>query len=248
MFSKFVIWALSPLGTSFCLVGISLFLAWRRRRRISVAMGTLALVWLWVWSMPALSHWLRDTLEGQFPPLAMKDVPQAKALVVLGGGVLPPSGRSTDSNLQASADRIWYAARLYHAGKAPLLLLSGGSDAQRDAYSEARAMAILLQDLGVPPQALVLEEASRNTLQNATFSATALKARGINGILLVTSALHMPRAISLFAAQGLQAIPAPTDFDTVLVVSGPLVWMPDAGALEGSGQAMKEWVGKWVGR
>ena len=248
MLSKLVTCLLSPLGSSLCLLGLALFLAWRRRSRLGVACGALAIVWLWAWSMPVLSLWLRGTLEDQFAQPPLSRVPQAQAMVVLGGGVSPPSGKATDINLGAAADRVWYVARLFHAGKAPLLLLSGGSDPQRHAFSEARAMAIFLQDLGVPEQALVLEEASRNTLENAAFTAKLLNERGIRHVLLVTSALHMPRALALFSAQGLQVEPAPTDFEADNPPPGALAWLPDAEALDGSGRAMKEWVGKWVGR
>ena len=230
------------------MLGLALFLAWRRRSRLAAACGALAVVWLWAWSMPVLSLWLRGTLEDQFAQRPLSRVPQAQALVLLGGGVSPPSGRARDINLGAAADRVWYAARLFHAGKAPLLLLSGGSDPQRHAFSEARAMAVFLQDLGVPAQALVLEEDSRNTLENAAFSAKLLNERGIRHVLLVTSALHMPRALALFSAQGLQVEPAPTDFEADSLPPGGLAWLPDAEALDGSGRAMKEWVGKWVGR
>ena len=248
MLSKLVTCLLSPLGSSLCLLVLALFLAWRRRSRLGLACGALAMVWLWAWSIPVLSLWLRGTLEDQFAQPPLSRVPQAQAMVVLGGGVSPPSGKATDINLGAAADRVWYAARLFHAGKAPLLLLSGGSDPQRHAFSEARAMAIFLQDLGVPEQALVLEEASRNTLENAVFTAQLLNERGIRHVLLVTSALHMPRALALFAAQGLQVEPAVTDFESHSPPPGALAWLPDAEALDGSGRAMKEWVGKWVGR
>ena len=248
MLAKLVTCLLSPLGSSLCLLVLALFLAWRRRSRLSMACGALAMVWLWAWSIPVLSLWLRGTLEDQFAQPPLSRVPQTQAMVVLGGGVSPPSGKATDINLGAAADRVWYAARLFHAGKAPLLLLSGGSDPQRHAFSEARAMAIFLQDLGVPEQALVLEEASRNTLENAAFTAKLLNERGIRHVLLVTSALHMPRALALFSAQGLQVEPAPTDFEADNPPPGALAWLPDAEALDGSGRAMKEWVGKWVGR
>ena len=67
--------------------------------------------------------------------------------------------------------------------------------------------------------------------------------------MLVTSALHMPRALALFKAQGLQVTPAPTDFEAgEETPSGLLAWLPDAGALNGSALAMKELVGRWVGR
>ena len=64
----------------------------------------------------------------------------------------------------------------------------------------------------------------------------------------MTSALHMPRALALFAAQGLQVVPTPTDFEgSQLPPPGIQAWLPDALALDGSGRAMKELVGKWVG-
>jgi uncharacterized SAM-binding protein YcdF (DUF218 family) len=198
--------------------------------------------------MPVFSLWLRSSIEGKFAQLSLSAVPQAQAMVVLGGAVAPPSGKFNQIDLGSATDRVWYAARLFHAGKAPLLVLSGGSDPQRDAYSEARAMAILLQDLGVPPQAMVLEENSRSTRENAAFSAALLNARGIHQILLVTSALHMPRALTLFTKQGLQVSPAPTDFEARFAPPCVLAWLPDALALDGSGRAIKELVGIWVER
>ena len=248
MVSKFGTWLLSPLGTAFCLIGLALLLAWCQRLRSSKVLGALALVWLLLWSMPVMSHWLASQIEDQFPQVPIASVPHAQAIVVLGGTVTPPSGTSTEINL-GRAGRVWYAARLFHAGKAPLVLLSGGGDLERQAFSEARAMAVFLQDLGVPAQAIMLEKASRNTRQNAVFSAALLKARGIQHILLVTSALHMPRALALFTAQGLQVTPAPTDFEAGHEsLSGLLTWLPDASALVGSALAMKELVGLWVGR
>jgi uncharacterized SAM-binding protein YcdF (DUF218 family) len=199
--------------------------------------------------MPVMSHWLTNQIENQFPQVPIASVAPAQAMVVLGGAVSPPMIGHTEIDLKSAADRVWYAARLFHAGKAPLVLLSGGGDLERQAFSEARAMAAFLQDLGVPAQAIVMEETSRNTRQNAAFSAALLKARGIEHILLVTSALHMPRALALFNAQGLQVTPAPTDFEASQEPPpGLLAWLPDAGALNGSALAMKELVGLWVER
>ena len=199
--------------------------------------------------MPVTSHWLSSQLEDQFPQVPIAAVPHAQAMVVLGGAVTPPMIGGTEVDLKAAADRVWYASRLFHADKAPLVLLSGGGDLERQAFSEARAMAVFMQDLGVPAQAIVLEETSRSTRENAAFSASLLKARGIDHILLVTSALHMPRALPLFKAQGLQVTPAPTDFEcNQAPPPGLLAWLPDAGALNGSALAMKEIVGLWVGR
>ncbi len=77
-------------------------------------------------------------------------------------------------DMGSAADRVWLAARLYKAGKAPLVLVSGGGDRAVYATSEAQAMRELLLDMGVPDAALVLEEDSRNTRENAVFSARVL--------------------------------------------------------------------------
>lgn len=241
--SEFVIWLLNPLGTGFCLASLALLLAWRRRLLGSKVFGTLTLVWLWLFSMPVTGYWLGNHIENQFSQVPISDVPFAQAIVVLGGAVTPLSGKSTQIRLGRSG-RVWYAARLFHAGKAPLVLLSGGSNLEGQTISEARVMTALLQDLGVPAQAITMEETSRNTPQNAAVSAGLLKARGIEHILLVTSALHMPRALQLFKAQGLQVIPAPTEFEAGQEFpSGLLAWLPDAGALNRSTLVMKELVG-----
>lgn len=248
LLSKFVIFLLSPLGTALSLALLAFALGSLQHRRPAQGLAACALVWLWLWSTPVCSLWLRSWIEDAQLQQPITAIPQAQAIVVLGGGVSPPSGSSTEIDLQAAADRVWYAARLFHAGKAPVLLLSGGSDRERHAYSEAQAMAVFLQDLGVPRHAMWLEESSRTTRENASLSAPLLTARGIQNVLLVTSALHMPRAMALFAAEGLQVHAAPTDFEAKRAPPpGLQAWFPDAVALDGSGRAIKELVGKWVG-
>lgn len=107
-------------------------------------------------------------------------------------------------------------------------------------------MRQFMRDLRVPGQALVLESRSRNTSQNAEYSAEILTEQGVNRILLVTFAYHMPRAKALFEAQGLEVILVATDHE---VLSRPL-WrslLPETSALDGSSRVIKEIVGRLVG-
>jgi uncharacterized SAM-binding protein YcdF (DUF218 family) len=83
---------------------------------------------LWFWSLPSASDWVRGYLGDLHPLAALQDVSQAEAIVVLGGGVSPASIGGLYPNLESAADRVWYAARLFHAAKATLVLLTGGSD------------------------------------------------------------------------------------------------------------------------
>jgi len=68
--------------------------------------------------------------------------------VVLGGGVSPASHGDLYPNLESGADWVWHAARLFHASKAPLGLLTSCSDPEHSATSEAEAMRRFMVDLG----------------------------------------------------------------------------------------------------
>ena len=95
---------------------------------------------------------------------------------------------------------------------------------------------------------MLTEEVSRNTRENAQFTKRVLDERGFKKVLVVTSALHMPRAMKIFQSICPKVVPAPTDFE--VEAERPLTlldWLPDAGALEGSSRAFKEIVGSLVG-
>ncbi len=103
--------------------------------------------------------------------------------MVLGGAMepaIPP--RFPYPNLGAAADRVWEAARLYHAGKAPLIIASGGRLPWLGQKTpEAVAMRQFLEALGVPADAVVLESHSRTTHQNAVDTAESCASAGCTG-------------------------------------------------------------------
>lgn len=138
----FVADLVSPLGTALllALLAAMVTLACRERARWRKAArwaAGLAVAWLWIWSTPVASHALRAWLEAQAGPAVVHGVVAAPVIVVLGGGI-----RGSDAperpypDLTQAADRVWHAARLYRAGKAPWVLLSGGAARPADA-SEA---------------------------------------------------------------------------------------------------------------
>jgi uncharacterized SAM-binding protein YcdF (DUF218 family) len=88
-----------------------------------------------------------------------------------------------------------------------------------------------------------VEDQSKDTAENATFSASILKKRGIQRIAIVSQAWHLPRAIKLFEQQGLTVYPAPTGYtheDNEPVIR----WLPKASALDKSAIALKEYLGR----
>ena len=237
---------ISPLGSALVVGLFGLILGFLGRRRSALLCHILAIGWLWFWSLPIVSLWLAKHIEAPFPPQHPAQVAQAEAIVVLGGGVTPANHHRLQPDLNQAADRVWYGAQLFHAKKAPLLVLSGGYNPALYQHSAAAAMQQFALDLGVPAQAMLLEEQSRNTQQNAEFTARLLQQRGISTILLVTSAQHMQRALQHFQHTNLQVIPAATDYQ-LSYKSGWRRWIPAAEDLDKNARLLKEYVGQWLG-
>ena len=211
--------------------------------------GVLLLV---VPGCPAVEERLTRSLEEQYPDAGAESYPAAQAIVVLGGTIHIPSGTHHSSGIIGPSDRLLKALRLYHAGKAPLVIVSGGnnplSEEARE-QPEAQTMRSLLEEWGIPEAAIQVESGSINTRENAVFSHRLLAERGIVRIILVTSAFHMPRAAATFRKVGFEVTAAPADFQTGWNGSTSIFdWIPDASALVGSSKAIHEWLGLWVYR
>lgn len=189
---------------------VALFALWLGRRRLAGASLALGLGWLYFCASPLTADYLMEVLERDYPPRAAASLPRAPAMVVLGGSTRGDASVEQGADLNGQADRLVFAADLYRQGKAPLVLVSGGSAGHQ--RPEAREMADILAVMGIPGRAMVLEELSRNTYENAYYGAQLLQQRGIERVLLVTSAFHMERARRAFAAQGIEVIPAATDY------------------------------------
>ena len=232
---------LSPL---FLLTALAVIAIWVRRRRL----GILALVSLWLLSLPIVADSLWRVVEQQALRPAVSKVPQAQAVVVLGGmtwDIRGEEGFETEWN--ENADRFWAGLELFKAGKAPRLFLMAGrlpwEKSQRTEGQWLREKAI---EFGVPAQKIWLSPEVQNTQQEAQAVAKELPG---GSILLVTSAFHMPRARALFEAQGLTVSPFPVDFRVVENDTTILDFLPSAGALETTTGAIRELLGRayyWI--
>ena len=240
---------ISPLGGSLALALLAGVLGLARWRWSALVLGAVAWTWLAVWSLPVTANWIQAQVSRDHPPVftdeAIARVPKAGAIVLLGGGVNPPTRERPWPDLGEASDRVWQAARLWHAGRAPLIVASGGHDPVAHTQSEAEAMRTLLIAFGVPEPSIVLETLSRNTRQNASESAALLAGRGIRRILLVTSASHMARSATHFRAAGLEVIPVSSDYESI-DFADLRRFIPKADALALSARALKEWVGQIV--
>jgi uncharacterized SAM-binding protein YcdF (DUF218 family) len=238
-----------------CLLLLLVIRFLRRKPRSALGAASAALVLLLVASTPLASQLLVGSIEARSMP--QSSLPAADAIVVLGGGARPAEPPQPVVELDgATANRLLYAAKLYRDGKAPIVILSGGQLPWRKALPPVSAeMAEVIEIMGVPSVAVVQESESGNTYQNAILTKAILEQHNLHRILLVTSALHMPRALALFRYQGVQAISAPTDFVSQSTTWGTAGWqdmiialIPSAEALELTTQGLRELLGLTVYR
>ena len=238
-----------PLGSAAALGALACVAFALGRTRTAAGLLAFMLVWLWTWSTPLVGQAVIGTLSNRYPPQRAEAYPPADAIVVLGGGIRPISGDLVYPDLGPAADRVLHAARLYQAGKAPLIILSAGNVwGDPDLQSEAEATRMLLGALGVPRDAVAVEGSSRNTRQNAILTAELAGGRGIRRILLVTSAWHMPRALATFRRTELDIVPAATDHARPGAMPWILRILPQTSALALSTCALKEYLGLLVYR
>jgi len=192
------------------------------------------------------------SLEWRYLP--SKDIPTGEAIVVLGGGTYSADYPRPTVEVNGAGDRIFYTLWLYQHEAADHILLSSGNIDWLNADNQpAEDMATLLEMMGVPAEALWLEKKSLNTYQNALYSQPILESRNIKRIILVTSAIHMPRSVRLFEKQGFEVIPAPTDFTVTQSNWEQLIHprletllvnlIPSADNLLLTSKAMKEYLG-----
>ena len=208
--SKFLPMLVYPLGLAFLVL---IFAYFRNERGKEVGGWLFAIVALiWLASNGWTSAVLARSLEWQYLP---QEIPQtAPVMVVLGGGTEPAHSPRVHVEVNGAGDRMITAALLYHSGAAERILVSGGGINWMDGrdVSIASEMETLLVLMGVPAEAIIHQDLSANTYEDALFSAEILAEMGVDEILLVTSAMHMPRSVAVFEAQGLTVYPAPTDF------------------------------------
>ena len=234
-----------PLTITLGLLALALVLLLMRRRFIGIGLVLLALVWSWALATPAVSDALRGSLERHFPPTSIDQIPTADAIVVLGGGVQPRAGQRLGPNLGSAADRLWFGARLYDAGKAPLVIVTGSRPYVDGGPSAADAAAEILRSLGVPADDIIAPGRSIRTYTDALIVDEIAEQRGFGRLLLVTSALHMPRARATFKAVGVPVYPAPTDYEVAGVArTGEYRWLPTTDAFWHSSHAFHEYVGR----
>lgn len=124
---------------------------------------------------------------------AVKDNPTT--LMVLGAGVYPD-----DTPSSALQERLNMAGDLYRDGKVDKILVSGARDT--GTYDEARAMKAELVDFGIPPEAILEDNMGLRTFESCKRAKSEFK---LDSLLVVSQGFHLPRALYLCRAVGIEA-------------------------------------------
>lgn len=233
-----------PLGFGLLVLAAVLFsLYWRRSRIAATLVAGLFVVLYW-FSIEPVSHGMIQSLERRYLPVN-PDTVAAAAIVVLGGAGRPKKHPRFTSEFNEAGERIFQGIRLYRAGAAPRVVVSGGGiDFILKGQVEAEDLRDWMVEFGVPDSALLLEKRAQNTYDNARLTRELMEKRGLPlDIVLVTSAAHMPRSAAVYRKAGFAVIPSPVDY---LAVDKPLSWyafLPRVENLQLSSQAIKERIG-----
>ena len=238
-----IFWAVAAPGNL-----LLLLLAWgvlrlngRRRRRGFRLIAVATVAFLIIAALP-VGQWLAAPLERRFP---VPELPsRVDGIIVLGGaveaGVTLAHGQVA---LNEAAERLVEALPLARRYPQAKLLVTGGDASllpRADEESEAEIMRDLLVQQGIEPARILVEGRSRNTIENAEFSRDLARPQAEEVWLLVTSAMHMPRAVGCFRHAGWQVVPYPVDYRTA---SGTRPYFLLSEHLPLVDMAAKEWVG-----
>lgn len=201
---------LNPFFISFILLTLSIFWLWRHGDgRVARSGLLLSLLGFFLFSTGWLPHGMTHMLEGQYP-IVMNADPTIRWIVVLGGGHYKDYREVPDNDelSSVSLERLVEGVRLYRQIPHAKLLLSGGIGNVGGTTAEAQQLATVASWFNIPRSAMVLETSSYNTVDEAVAIKEIIHDAPF---YLVTSAIHMPRAMALCQSQGLNPIAAPTD-------------------------------------
>jgi uncharacterized SAM-binding protein YcdF (DUF218 family) len=206
-----------------------------RRWRAGRILAWSGVLLLFALSTPAVAYMLLSVLD-RWPAFDARDTRGAQAIVILGGGVRRHATEYGGDTLgRLTLERVRYGAYLARATKLPVLVTGG---AVFGGEPEAKLMRTALEsEFGIPVR--WAEAESRNTHENAVRSAHILSAAHVERVILVSHSFDMLRAKAEFAAQRIDAIPAPTGMPDN-TIDTPLDLLPSLGALQGSYFALYE--------
>ena len=237
-----------PLNLVFITLLLAVFLLGKKQIRKARLSLLFSIVLLWFAASPFVATSLYGALEQRYPARSLSEIPAAECAVLLGGAIATSRPPQFAIEFGEAYDRLYRAAEIYRTGKAPSIIVAAGNQPWSNyGPAEGQIIAGLLQELGVPENAIAVDSASRNTRENAVNAVPLLELAGCEQPLLITSAAHMQRALASFSAVGIEAIPVSTDVRVIKQDKFASAYLiPNARSLSMTTEALRERLGQLV--
>jgi len=222
--SKFIPLFIYPLGLASLMLVFAL-LFWRKSG-FSKPVVIFALIILLLGGNRYVASLVARSLEWRYSSPDLTKAPDA--IVILGGGTEPAISPRPSVEVNAAGDRVIYGAMLAKQFQQAQVIVSGGDIDFLDLApsTPAQDMVTLLTFMGVQSDRILLQDNSRNTYEDAQYTCAIIEEHRFSRILLVTSAMHMPRSMTMFEKAGCTLIAAPTDY-TITAEAWQRLWHPN---------------------
>ncbi|MBI2374505.1 MAG: YdcF family protein [Deltaproteobacteria bacterium] len=234
-----------PMGLIFLATFALAGAAWWRRERLVGASWLLMFFFVGLSGNGYLGSVLIGEIEAEVPVFDLATGERFDAVIVLGGGTRRGPARF---ELGPSGDRVLLGARLYLEKRTPVLIASGHGIEGISDEDISEQTATIWSELGVPRDAILQLRAPINTSEELAALAALKRERGFARVGLVTSAWHMPRALSLARRLGVEVVPIAADHRGVLPKLGVIELVPSGEGLQRVQTALWELLGRAVGR
>ena len=208
--SKILSFLISPLNWCILLLIFSLVL---KNRKIKIFLFRAALVIILVFTNEAIYNVCMSSWE--MSPKNVEQCTEKYDYTIVLSGMGSFNEKYNMMFFSGASDRIMQAIALYKRGKTDKILLTGGSGEILDQkHKESNYLRDYLLQLGIPDNDIIIETRSRNTHENARYTAEILEKKAGDDYLLITSSYHIRRALGCFKNEGVSVTPYPTDIQT----------------------------------
>tara|TARA_B110000285_G_C15007651_1_gene554727 strand:+ start:118 stop:903 length:786 start_codon:yes stop_codon:yes gene_type:complete len=240
--SKILLFLISPT-TWF--IGLIAFALWTKNEKLRKRLMVIFLVLFLIFTNTFLTQSIIGKWE--YPIKNIEEMEEYEVGILLGGYTLEQKENYDFTTLSKSGNRLIQTVELYASGKIKKIMLSGGNGMIGSKFEEATSSLELLQKMGIPKADILFENKSRNTYENAIYSAEILDEKYPDSkFLLITSAFHQRRALGCFRKQGLNCDAFSADLKTntkTLIIN---FIAPDSENIALWQMTIKEIVGYWV--
>jgi uncharacterized SAM-binding protein YcdF (DUF218 family) len=216
-FASKIFWMIaSPINLLLLAALVGVLLCFGRHARFGRGLALTAILILAAAATLPVGVLLIAPLEDRFP-VPSADLPPPEGIIALGGAINDQvSAARQETVFDEGGERLTEAVILAKRYPQARVVYTGGTASFVPGASSTEALQArkLMSQMGIAPERVTIEDKSRNTDENARFTAAIVHPQPSQRWIIATSAFHMPRAMGVFEKAGFQPIAYPVAFRT----------------------------------